>query len=150
MRREHWIERVITLLVPAMIIAIALALVPSCKDTSAPTGGGGAPAAPSTIADLGLPPEIDPARIDPRVLNPDKALVFYTEYYPDTGTVRIVAHRGRTPEGKYERHGPYVQYYKDGKTVEREGQYTYGQRTGMWKFYDQAGKLINSSNMGGG
>jgi hypothetical protein len=134
----------------AMVVAMALAVVPGCKDKSAPAGGNVAPAPAGTVADLNLPPEIDPARIDPRVLNPDKALVYYTEYYPDTGTLRIIGHRGRTPEGKYDRHGPYVQYYKDGKTVEREGQYTFGQRTGVWKFYDQAGNLINTSNMGGG
>ena len=113
-----------------------------CVVTGCNNGGNSAnqPVTVAPVRPAGIPDNIDMSRID-------TSLKYYFEYWKNDNIMRI-GHRGLAPNGKYERHGLYTQYYADGTTVERAGQYTYGERTGPWIFYGPDGTVINENDFG--
>jgi hypothetical protein len=53
------------------------------------------------------------------------------------------------PEIYVKKYGPYFYYYENGK-VKVSGEYKDDEKSGVWSYYDEKGKLINTEKYVGG
>jgi hypothetical protein len=116
---------------------------PDAPKPDAPKPDAPKPTAPKPDApkpDAPKDPQKDPKKDDVKIMK---------DYWPGTNIIKFRYELRKDANGKWARNGLGQAYYDHG-VLEREGQYKDGVRVGVWKYYDQEGKLLRTEDRGSG